>query len=109
MLANAMALISAWGFTYKSLHGWPKPGQGTGHWNRENLELLMVATKGQPVAPAPGQQLPAWIEAPRGKHSEKPDIFAEMIERLWPSTPKLEMFARRRRDGWDSWGNEVAF
>jgi hypothetical protein len=51
------------------------------------------------------------VEAP-GKFcaqllSENPDAFAEMIARLWPNTPKLEMFARKKRDGWDSWGNEV--
>jgi N6-adenosine-specific RNA methylase IME4 len=44
----------------------------------------------------------------RGAHSEKPELFAAMIERLWPNTPKLEMFARRPRPGWDAWGNEVA-
>jgi N6-adenosine-specific RNA methylase IME4 len=47
------------------------------------------------------------IEAPRGEPSEKPEIFAEMIERHWPNVPKLEMFARKPRNGWDSWGNEV--
>jgi N6-adenosine-specific RNA methylase IME4 len=51
--------------------------------------------------------LPYLIEAPRGEPSEKPALFAEMIERHWPNTPKLEMFARQPRDGWDSWGNEV--
>jgi N6-adenosine-specific RNA methylase IME4 len=47
------------------------------------------------------------IEAPRGRHSEKPVAFAEVIERLYPNVPKLEMFARAPRAGWDVWGNEV--
>jgi N6-adenosine-specific RNA methylase IME4 len=47
------------------------------------------------------------MEAPRGRHSEKPDIFAEHITRLFPTVPKLEMFARTSRAGWDVWGNEV--
>jgi N6-adenosine-specific RNA methylase IME4 len=107
MLPEALDAIAAWGFTYKSLHGWAKPGLGTGYWVRDNLELLLIATRGQPVAPAPGQQSPSLIEAARGRHSEKPDVFVAMIERLYPSTPKLEMFARQPRAGWDVWGNEV--
>jgi N6-adenosine-specific RNA methylase IME4 len=57
---------------------------------------------------AMGEQYPSLIIAERGEPSEKPEIFAEMIERLWPNTPKLEMFARKPRDDCDSWGNEVA-
>jgi N6-adenosine-specific RNA methylase IME4 len=47
------------------------------------------------------------ITAPRGQHSAKPVAFAEMIERLYPNVPKLEMFARSARKGWDVWGAEV--
>ena len=49
----------------------------------------------------------AVIEASATRHSAKPDAFARMIEDYFPTTPKVEMFARRRRDGWDTWGNEV--
>lgn len=96
--------LQGW-FTYKSLHGWAKPRLGTGYWVRDNLELLLIAVRGRPVAPAPGFQFPALIEAGQGAHSTKPDSFSEMIERLYPSTPKLEMFARSLRPGWDSFGN----
>jgi N6-adenosine-specific RNA methylase IME4 len=48
------------------------------------------------------------IQAARTEHSEKPDIFATEIARLFPHVPKLEMFARKARPGWDSHGNEVA-
>ena len=48
------------------------------------------------------------IEAPVGRHSEKPIIFAEMIETMFPTLPRLEMFARGKpRPGWDYWGNEA--
>jgi N6-adenosine-specific RNA methylase IME4 len=47
------------------------------------------------------------IVAPRGRHSEKPDAVYEMIERDYPSLPKIELFARARRDGWRAWGNEL--
>jgi len=68
---------------------------------------LLIATRGNVPAPAPGTQALCLIEAPTGQHSEKPQVFAEMIERQWPNTPKLEMFARQPRPGWDVWGNEV--
>jgi N6-adenosine-specific RNA methylase IME4 len=45
--------------------------------------------------------------APVGAHSEKPDVFYEIIEEHYPTLPKFEMFARRARDGWASWGNEA--
>lgn len=105
--ANALRLIEGWGFEYKSAHAWTKPDQGTGHWVRENLELLLISTRGTVPAPAPGEQFLSAIEHPRGEPSEKPDIFAEMIAQLFPNVPKLEMFARKPRDGWDVWGNEI--
>jgi len=115
-LGNAVDLIRAWGFTLKTGHGngwdggavgWGKPDLGTGLDVRENLELLLIATLGHPVMPAMGEQFPSLIIAERGEPSEKPEIFAKIIEKLWPNTPKLEMFARKPRDGWDTWGNEV--
>jgi N6-adenosine-specific RNA methylase IME4 len=47
------------------------------------------------------------FEAPRGRHSEKPECVYELIERLFPTVPKLEMFARGQREGWTAWGAEV--
>ena len=41
------------------------------------------------------------------RHSQKPEISYEIIQRLFPETKKLEMYARYKRDGWDSWGNEI--
>jgi N6-adenosine-specific RNA methylase IME4 len=107
-LDYAMAVIPAWGFAYKSAVVWVKDKAGTGYWLRGQAELLLICRRGDVPAPAPGDQLPAVIEAPRGRHSEKPDIFAEEIERLFPDVPKLEMFARTVRFGWDAWGNEVS-
>jgi N6-adenosine-specific RNA methylase IME4 len=105
---NAMRLLDHWEFKYRSMHIWTKPNLGTGYWGRENAELLLIATRGTVPAPAPGEQSPYAIEAPRGTPSEKPEVFVEMIERLYPNVPKLEMFARKPRAGWDVWGNEVA-
>jgi N6-adenosine-specific RNA methylase IME4 len=100
--------MAAWGFTYKSSSTWVKDKAGTGYWVRGIVEHLLIGRRGDVPAPAPGDQFPGVIEAPRGRHSEKPDVFAEHIQRLFPNVPKLEMFAREARPGWDVWGNEVA-
>ena len=107
LLPEALAVMSAWGFTYKSSSTWVKDKAGTGYWVRGIVEHLLIGRRGNVPAPAPGDQFPGVIEAPRGRHSEKPDIFAEHITRLFPNVPKLEMFARDKRDDWDVWGNEV--
>ena len=107
LLDDAFTVLSAWGFKYRSAIVWKKDKTGIGYWVRSQLEILLIGTRGNIPSPAPGDQLPAIIEAPRGRHSEKPEIFAEHIERLFPNVPKLEMFARRARPGWDVWGNEA--
>jgi N6-adenosine-specific RNA methylase IME4 len=107
MLPQALQVMDAWGFNYKSAIAWIKDKAGTGHWAGNRLELLLIGARGDVPAPGPGEQPPQVIEAPRGRHSEKPVAFAEVIERLYPTVPKLEMFARAPRAGWDVWGNEV--
>jgi N6-adenosine-specific RNA methylase IME4 len=107
MLPEALDLLSTWGFDYKSHICWIKDRQGTGYWTRNKHELLLIATKGNVPAPAMGTQPPSVIELPLGRHSEKPSFFADMISTLYPTTPKLEMFARVGRVGWDVIGNEA--
>lgn len=107
MLPQALEVMAARGFTYKSALFWIKDKAGTGYWTRNRVEILLIGTKGNVPAPSPGAQPPQVIEAPRGKHSEKPAIFAEIIEKMFPNVPKLEMFARTARPGWDVWGNEA--
>lgn len=107
MLPDALVVVDAWGFTYKSHIVWVKDRAGTGYWARNKHELLLIAARGDIPAPAPGQQPESVIHAPRGRHSEKPEVFHALIERMFPRLPKLEMFARAERSGWDSWGNEV--
>lgn len=107
MLPQGIEVLAAWGFTYRSAAGWIKDRDGTGFWFRNRLELLLVGTRGHIPAPAMGDQPPQLIVAPRRRHSQKPEPFAAMIERLYPTLPKLEMFARRARAGWHCWGNEI--
>ena len=111
-LANGLACMEAWGFSFKSFWGWEKeyPGKqrGTGYWSFDNLELLLIGTRGKFPAPLPGTQPTKLTKHPVREHSQKPDFHAEQIERLWPSVPKLEMFCRAPRPGWDAWGYEAA-
>jgi N6-adenosine-specific RNA methylase IME4/ParB-like chromosome segregation protein Spo0J len=105
--AIAHEVRKAWGFEYRSQIIWKKPSIGMGRWVRSLHEILLIGTRGEPVCPAPGEQYDSVIEAPRGEHSEKPEIFYELIESYFPNTPKIELNARKRRPGWDAWGLEA--
>jgi hypothetical protein len=93
---------------------------GTGYWFRNAHELLLVGTRGNVPAPAPGTQWASVVDHPpirsrdlgegdsrKIKHSAKPTIFHELIEAYFPNLPKIELNARRRRRGWDAWGAEA--
>lgn len=111
MLPDAFAVITDWGFIYKSHFIWVKrrsgAARGPGYWNTNEHELLLVATRGNPPAPAPGTQWPSVIIAPVGRHSAKPDRVYELIESYFPTLPKIELNARTRRAGWEVWGAEA--
>lgn len=107
MLPDALRVMEAWGFTYKSNAIWFKDRVGTGYWFRNQHELLLIGSRGHPPAPAPGTQFSSVIEAPVAEHSRKPDDFHALIEGYFPNLPRIELNARRARPGWDAWGNEA--
>jgi len=107
-LAEAMRVIESWGFNYRTSMVWVKDQIGMGYYARQQHELLLIATKGQPPTPAPSNRPASVLKAPRTAHSAKPVEFYELIERMYPEFSKLEMFARAPRDGWDAWGNQAA-
>jgi N6-adenosine-specific RNA methylase IME4 len=107
MMPQALEVMEAWGFTYKSQFAWAKNRVGTGYWNRNKHELLLIGTKGDIPCPAPGTQWDSLIEAAVGRHSEKPEKFYELIESYFPNLAKIELNARRSRPGWDAWGYEA--
>ena len=110
-LAQGIELMAHRGFDYKTCVIWEKeyPGEahGMGRWFWINHEILLLGTRGNVPAPAPGTQWPSIIKAPVGEHSAKPDIFYELIEAYFPSLPKIELTARRARPGWVRWGYEA--
>ena len=109
MLPQALEVMAAWGFEYVSQCVWIKSKTGTGYWFRNKHEILLVGTRGNVPAPAPGTQWPSAIEAPVGRHSEKPEKFLELIEAYFPTLPKIERNRRGPpREGWSSWGLEAS-
>lgn len=105
-LEEAMRVLSSWGFIYRTCAVWDKEKIGMGYYFRQQHELLLVATRGELPTPGPSDRPPSVIRAKRGDHSAKPEEVYELIEAMYPELPKLEMFARQHRDGWDSWGNQ---
>jgi N6-adenosine-specific RNA methylase IME4 len=108
MLTHGMLVMEAWGFDYRSNFVWVKDKVGTGYWNRNQHEHLLVGVRGQIPCPAPGTQWPSVIHAAVGAHSAKPERFLVMIEDYYPTLPKIELNRRGpARLGWDAWGNEA--
>jgi len=113
MLQEALWVIKSWGFTYKSIaFQWIKlnpksrtPFYGLGRWTRGNTEPCLIATKGKPKRiSASVFQL---IQQPRTRHSEKPQEARDKIIQLVGDLPRVELFARKKTEGWDVWGNEI--
>jgi N6-adenosine-specific RNA methylase IME4 len=110
---DALDLMRAWGFTHKTTaFTWTKTTEsgaefmGQGYWTRANPEVCWLATRGNPKRLfADVRQL---VTAPVMEHSRKPEEIYARIERLVAGL-YLELFARRPREGWVSWGNELPF
>lgn len=108
LLPEAIELCTAWGFRYHANLVWVKPSIGPGVWLRQRHELLFVATRGKASPPDPEDRCDSVIEAPRGRHSQKPEEAYERIEQMYPDKTKLELFARGTpRPGWTTWGNQA--
>ncbi len=97
-LPEALELIDAWGFTYKTMLTWNKGRMGLGWWLRSQTEHLIFAALSTKARVGPGSWT-TYLEAPWRGHSVKPPEAAEMIEALSPE-PRLEIFARGQRPGW---------
>ena len=111
LLVEAGMTLAAWGFRYKSHFVWVKDEAGTGYWNRNRHELLLVGTRGAIPCPAPGTQFESVLKTAPGEvlaHSQKPAAARAMIEAYFPNLPRIELFARPpSAEGWDLWGNEA--
>lgn len=103
-LPDAFDIIEAWGFRYVQVINWFKVRMGLGYYFRHFTEPLLFAVRGN--LRLKRRDLPSYIVEPRTKHSKKPQAAYRLIEVASPG-PRLELFARERREGWSAWGNEV--
>jgi len=107
-LPDAFEVLKAWGFKYRQTLTWCKTprGKGQGGVYCPTNEFLILGRKGK--MPKITRVDTTWFltKRPHNAHSKKPDFFQDLIETVSES-PRLEMFARRERNGWDVFGNEV--
>ena len=106
LLEECFHVIKAWGFKYKTSFIWDKVKHNMGHYNSVRHELLLIATKGS-CLPDEQKLFDSVITEERTEHSVKPEIFYEIIETLYKYGKRIELFARKKRDGWESYGNQL--
>jgi N6-adenosine-specific RNA methylase IME4 len=106
-LPEAFEVMKAWGFDYKTCAIWRKSGMGLGYYFRQDHELLLIGTRGTPGVPPPEARVSSVVDASKSRHSEKPEVFRDLIEAMYPQSKRVELFCRKPREGWTVWGNEV--
>ena len=106
-LEEAFKVIKAWGFNYKSNLVWIKDKMGIGYYVRGQHELLLICVKGKIHPPEDTDRPSSIIQSPVREHSQKPEEVYSLIEKMYPNSKYLEVFARNKRANWVSWGNEL--
>ena len=135
-LPEGIAVMESWGFYFRTALSWDKSRIGMGYWARQqaeplligtqgktpvdridlegggslllNTETLLLGTRGDMPAPLPENRPSSVIRAPAREHSRKPNEVYKVIETMFPEYPKIELFARGHRQGWDVYGYEAA-
>jgi len=114
LLPDGLAVMEAWGFTYKSNVVWHKvrkdggsDGRGVGFYFRNVTELILFGVRGKNARTlAPGRRQVNMIQTRKREHSRKPDEQYDIIEACSPG-PFIELFGRGIRKGWATWGNQA--
>ena len=105
LLPEALRLMDAWGFRYKTNMIWGKPRFGMGNYWRSAHELLLLGVRGKPNGWL-RHDIASYLIAPSGRHSAKPSVFRDMVTSVCDG-PYLEMFGREDAGGWTTFGNQV--
>lgn len=109
MLPQAIDVMKAWGFAFKSEIIWRKvyksgaPRMGTGYRVRTMHEPILVGTVGSPQHKA----FPSLFSGVAREHSRKPEEAYALVEKLMPGARRADLFSREDRKGWDGWGLET--
>jgi len=107
LLDECWPVIRAWGFQYKTSFVWDKVKHNFGHYNSVRHEFLLICTRGS-CTPDVNKLFDSVVsEEKSGKHSEKPEVFREMIDTIYPHGKRIELFARKKTKGWEVYGNEA--
>lgn len=106
-LREALRALEAWGFEYRTHAIWDKEWPGMGYWFRGRHELLLVGVRGDVPPPVPSARFDSVLRHRREAHSQKPHTVREWIEAMFPTLPRIELFARERAENWDAWGNQA--
>jgi N6-adenosine-specific RNA methylase IME4 len=107
-LAQAMALGHSWGFEYKTVaFVWNKMVHNPGQYTLSNCELCLLFKRGRIPRPRGARNIQQLVNSPRRKHSMKPDVVRQNIEKMFPAQSRIELFARDIAPGWDGWGLEA--
>lgn len=102
----AFPIMNAWGFEYKTSFVWNKIKHNFGHYNSVRHEFLLIGGRGSST-PDSRELHDSVVSIERLKHSEKPEYFRNLIDILYTSGDRIELFARRTAENWDSWGAEA--
>ena len=114
LLPDGLALMNAWGFSYKSNVVWHKlrkdggsDGRGVGFYFRNVTEIILFGVRGKNARTLqPGRTQVNYLGTRKREHSRKPDEQYELVESCSPG-PYLELFSRGTRKGWNVWGNQA--
>jgi len=105
LLDECWIVISAWGFEYKASFVWDKVKHNMGHYNSVRHEFLLICTKGS-FLPQNKELHDSVVTIERTKHSEKPEYFRQLIDKMYPEGKRIELFARRKTKGWTTYGDD---
>jgi N6-adenosine-specific RNA methylase IME4 len=107
-LAQAIELGKAWGFEYRTVaFVWDKMAHNPGIYTLSNCELCLVFKHGRIPNPRGARNIQQLIRSPRKEHSEKPIEVIQAIEKMFPYQKRIELFARKKIEGWTSWGLDL--
>jgi N6-adenosine-specific RNA methylase IME4 len=116
LLPEAIETLKAWGYEYKTNAIWHKISghngkvpiiNNLGFYFKNRHELLLVGKRGNIKCPNPNSRYYSIFDGKSNAHSQKPDVVYSIIEDMYPGKSKIELFARRRREGWTAWGNQL--
>ena len=107
-LSHAIEVAKIWGFDWATVaFVWHKQRPNAGFYTMSECELCLVFKKGRIPKPRGSRNTRQFLSEKLGQHSAKPEEVRKRIDAMFPTQSKIELFARKRTDGWDTWGDEV--